>query len=382
MLKRAAVLVLAVCSLVVTTASPASIAAAEPQPATTYQYGDIVQIAPSTLMVVGRALDVAKGQADVGNAILYRDGDTLYVIDTGATTSFQPPLRKAIDRLRPFKKVVLIDSHGHPDHNGNNALVTQAGGAGTRHYMSEQDFSIADDLTGWLQKAFEVIDGYAPGYSDPPAESRDLIKLFDPMEQSTDTRRAIESLPSRSVKVGDLRMQGWELGGGDVVVLPTRGHTPGSLSFYFPKARVLHMADELNSFYPAFPEASADEVRKTFSSALAATKGNDVRVLTDGHTYSVVRGADQVRARLQSYIDGYDALDRVVRRILTTTPGGATVSEIVAGIASAPDLADAPGGADFGSFAGTMVVRKKLDQLGAIGTDDPPMDRRFSLPAQ
>jgi hypothetical protein len=85
---------------------------------------------------------------------------------------------------------------------------------------------------------------------------------------------------------------------------------------------------------------------------------------------------------LQSYIDGYDALDRVVRRILTTTPGGATVSEIVAGIAGAPELADAPGGADFGSFTGTMVVRKKLEQVGATSTEDPPMDRRFGLPTQ
>ncbi len=103
---------------------------------------------------------------------------------------------------------------------------------------------------------------------------------------------------------------------------------------------------------------------------------------SDGHTYSVIRGADQVRARLQSYVDGYDALDRVVKRILTTTPGGATVSEIIAGIASAPGLADAPGGTDFGPFTGTMVVRKKLEQLGATSTDAPPMDRRFSLPAQ
>ncbi len=120
--------------------------------------------------------------------------------------------------------------------------MTQLGGASTRHYMSQQDFSIADELQRWLQNAFEVVDGYAPGFSDPAAEARDLIGLFDPMAQSTDTRRAIESLPSRSVKVSDLRMQGWQLGGGDVIVLPTRGHTPGSLSFYFPQTRLLHMA--------------------------------------------------------------------------------------------------------------------------------------------
>jgi hypothetical protein len=39
--------------------------------------------------VVGRELNQAKGEADIANSILYRSGDTLYVIDTGATASFR-----------------------------------------------------------------------------------------------------------------------------------------------------------------------------------------------------------------------------------------------------------------------------------------------------
>src|SRR5438874_8119232 len=91
-------------------AAPGS-AAREPKP---LKYGTIVRLVPSTLMVVGRVLDVAHGQPDNGNTILYRHGGTLYIIDTGSTLSFRPFLRRAIDRLRPFRKVVLFNSHGHP----------------------------------------------------------------------------------------------------------------------------------------------------------------------------------------------------------------------------------------------------------------------------
>jgi glyoxylase-like metal-dependent hydrolase (beta-lactamase superfamily II) len=311
-----------------------------------------VRVAPSTLLITGRALDVAKGQADVGNAILYRSGDTLYLVDTGATRSFRPFLLRAISRLRPFRSVVLINTHGHPDHIGNNSILTKIHAQSRLAFMSRRDFPLADNLEGWLLRPFRLVSGYVPGYDDPIAQSRGLLGLFRPLETARGMRRAIESLPGQTVRVGGLRMRGWVLGGGDVVVFPTRGHTPGSLAIYFPRTRLLHMADELNGYYPAFPEASPTGVRRAFGLALEAAAGNDVQLLTDGHTFSVIRGAGRVRARLQSFIDGYNAYDRAVRRILRTTPGGATVSEIIDGVARALELAHAPGGADFGPFFG------------------------------
>lgn len=345
------------------------------------KYGDIVPVARKTLMIVGRVLDVARGQADIGNAILYRSGDTLYMIDTGTSPSFRPFLRRAIQRLRPFRNVVLINSHGHPDHIGNNSIVTQIGADRLRYYMSRRDFPIVDHPEkDWLLRALRDISGYVPGFDDPAAQTHQLLSLFLPLNTLRSKRRAIESLPSQTVRIGQLRMRGWVLGGGDVDVLPTRGHTPGSLSFYFPKVRLLHMADELNSFYPAFPEANPTRIRTVFGLALKAAADNNVRLLTDGHTFSVIRGAGRVRGRLQAYIDGYNTFDRVVRHILSSTPGGATVNEIINRIAATPELASKPGGANFGPFTGALVVLKKLAQLGATHTGGPRANQRFSLP--
>src|SRR5204863_10105559 len=99
-----------------------------------------------------------------------------------------------------------------------------------------------------------------------------------------------------------------------------------------------------------------------------------------GHTFSVIRGAARVRARLRAYIDGYNAFDRVVRHILNSTPGGATINEIINRIAAAPELANEPGGAKFGPFTGALVVLKKLAQLRATHTGGPRAGQRFSLP--
>jgi glyoxylase-like metal-dependent hydrolase (beta-lactamase superfamily II) len=352
-------------------------AAREPQP---LKYGTIVRLAPSTLMVVGRALDVAHGQPDSGNTILYRHRGTLYIVDTGSTVSFRPFLRRAIDRLRPFRKVVLFNSHGHPDHTGNNATVAKVSGHGLRYYMSRRDFPIVNHPNAWLLRAIRAVSGYVPGFDDPVAQTRQLLGLFLPLNTLRSRRRAVESLPQHTVRIGRLRMRGWVLGDGDVDVLPTRGHTPGSLSFYFPKIRLLHMADELNSYYPAFPESSPTRIRTVFGLALKAAAGHAVRLLTDGHTYNVIRGAARVRVRLRSYIDGYNAFDRIFRRILTTTSGGATVSEIIERLAKARELENKPGGSNFGPFIGALVVLKKLKQLGATSTGGPLADRRFSLP--
>jgi hypothetical protein len=140
------------------------------------------------------------------------------------------------------------------------------------------------------------------------------------------------------------------------------------------------MADELNSYYPAFPESSPARIRTVFGLALKAAATHNVRLLTDGHTYNVIRGATRARARLHSYIDGYNVFDRVFRRILTTAPGGATVSEIIDRLAKTPELADKPGGSNFGPFTGALVVLKKLKQLGATSTGGARIGQRFSLP--
>ena len=60
--------------------------------------GDVLELDDHTLLVLGQALDVSHDQPDVGNALVHRSHDTLFLIDTGVTTAFRHAVLGAIDR--------------------------------------------------------------------------------------------------------------------------------------------------------------------------------------------------------------------------------------------------------------------------------------------
>ena len=88
-------------------------------------YGDIIEIAQNTLLVEGKIPSTIMKEPDIANSLVYKVGDTVYLLDTGATTFFRERLHKAIEQLKPFKRFILFNSHEHPDHVGNNAIIKE-----------------------------------------------------------------------------------------------------------------------------------------------------------------------------------------------------------------------------------------------------------------
>ena len=115
---------------------------------------------------------------------------------------------------------------------------------------------------------------------------------------------------------------------------------------------------------------------------LAAARRNGARVLTEGHTFSVLRGAGRIRQRMRALRNGYDAYDQAVRRLLAeAAPQGATVAELVDRVPQAPELANAPGGGQSGVLFTALQVVKKLQQLHAVVVSgDTRATARFVLP--
>jgi hypothetical protein len=107
-----------------------------------------------------------------------------------------------------------------------------------------------------------------------------------------------------------------------------------------------------------------------------------VRKLADGHTPAVYSGAGPVRRHVRSFVYGYDAYSRVVKHILRAAgPTGATVSEIIDGIAKSPATRRAPGGPNPGGpLFGALRAITKLRQLHAVSDGGARATRRFHLP--
>jgi len=169
-------------------------------------YGDVLAITPNLQFVTGREIDLANNEIDIANALLYKSGTTLVVIDTGGTAGFVQYLDEAAQKLRPFQKVLLISTHGHADHVGNNAWIDTLGVPAT-HLISAHDLAVMRDQVGYF-------DGFIGEIF-----ARSVVEMFGGLNTETETMKLLEAHPLQSISLGGTSWSGWSFLDGDVLVL-------------------------------------------------------------------------------------------------------------------------------------------------------------------
>ena len=211
--------------------------------------GDIVEIDGRTVLVLGQEVDVDKGQPDAGNALVHRVDDTLFLVDTGVTNEFRAALIRAIERVGPWHKLVLLTTHGHVDHIGNNDLPDEL--ASTKditveHYVPVHDLPQMVDPLHYWKATFDRVVGVTPWPAPPGLVANKVVSLFQPLRPFGRTTRAFEELPLERFAVGAQRLTGWSFAGGAVRVIRTQGHCRGHVAVFFRDAELLHVGDEGN----------------------------------------------------------------------------------------------------------------------------------------
>lgn len=332
-------------------------------------YGDIIEVAPNVELVGGRPLDIQQGEIDVANALLYKSDSTLVVIDTGGTAGFIQYLNAAAKRLMPFDRAVLINTHGHADHVGNNAWIDKLG-VPAEHFISAHDLTLMRDQVGYFTDAFDEVGPYLPDAPPGRVFAQQLIDLFGGLDTETKSLTLFESLPLAPIDIGGTSWDGWSLLDGNVLVLRTSGHTAGHVAVYLPGPKVLHLADETTGFYQTFPDAAAAANLLTLQRAANAVRNGAVTALTDGHSFSIHRG-DEAVAFLTGLINGAIAYDTAVTRVLNEHADGITVADLVSEVAEAPEMSNAPSGANNIPIFKYMQIVNKLRELGITRPTDP-----------
>ena len=158
-----------------------------------------------TVLVTGQELDFEKGQPDVGNALLHRVEDTLFLVDTGVTTAFREALTRAIDQVGPWHKLVLLTTHGHVDHVGNNDLPDEWAadrGITAEHYVPARDLPQMLEPTRYWESTFDRVVGVAPLPAPPALVADSVVSLFQPLRPFGRTTRSYESLPLERFSIG------------------------------------------------------------------------------------------------------------------------------------------------------------------------------------
>lgn len=338
-------------------------------------FGEAVPVGENTLLVIGRPLTLGQ-QADVANVLLHRAGNTLYMIDSGDTEAFREHLRGAVEQLRPFRRVVLINTNGHVDHIANNDLAYDLGAEGVDHFISTYDVDTMRDNARHFAVDFDRVAPYVDLGTSPTQFSSDLMALFGPIKPNQETVRVLESLPLEALEIAGVIFPGWRFGE-DVYVLPSYGRTAGQVVVYLPKVGLLHLSDETNSYYPPWHDSSAFNGISLLLKVQQLLEGSAVRYLSDSRHHQLYDDPQTQRALIDTLVDNHFAFARMVNSALAA-PEGVTLDELVARFEADPALQI---GSDLDVDRNPLFVRmkllKKLLEMGAVPDGPPAPETRF-----
>ena len=100
-------------------------------------FTDIHALAPNLVVIEGRHLTLLWEACDVPSIVVYRGTKTLYVLDTGVGPEQRAALEAQVAKHgEGAEEIVLVNSHGHFDHLGNNDLLQRSAISRKRHLIS------------------------------------------------------------------------------------------------------------------------------------------------------------------------------------------------------------------------------------------------------
>jgi glyoxylase-like metal-dependent hydrolase (beta-lactamase superfamily II) len=332
--------------------------------APTPSLGDVLELDDRTVLVLGQGLDVAHDQPDVANALVHRAGDTLFLVDTGVTTAFRQAVRRAVDRVGPWTRLVVLTTHGHPDHVGNNDLADELGrerGVPVEHHVPARDLPQMLDPAAYWIRSFSRVAGVVALPAPPRLAGDKVVSLFSPMRPFAAVTRTYEERPLERIALGSASMTGWSFADGAVQVLRSQGHCAGHVIVHLRDSGVLHLADEGNGPCGVMHDADQLKIQTVLALVAGAFEQGAVQTLTDGHTFAVRRGAEAA-AYLNGLVDQAMALQEAALSVTKDQPS-VTPREFAAEYARSVAALEVGGANPNPMFTGMMAV----NQLREIG---------------
>jgi len=309
--------------------------------------GDIIEIAERLWLIEGEMPRDNDRYPDAANVIAYRRDDRLYLIDSGVGPVMRASLERLIEKNRPIREFMLLNSHGHIDHIANNDLMAAVPAVSKHHYLSAPGFQLLDapryftrlyhlmnayydTLAGFQAKQFKyraaglARDVLAFGVGKKKALSM-LIPLgtrkFEPVRPSRDTMETFESLARQRIPLGSVAWTGWVMGATDVLVLEDRGHSPDHMLFYIPEHHFLYTGDATFEFFRVWPDADRNATRNSIAKCVQMVERGQVQLFADAHHHKVMQDPQTVGAFLEKLLGDDETFQRVLAGVIGDHPG-------------------------------------------------------------
>ena len=267
--------------------------------------GTVQRIDDRTVLVLGQDLNVAANQPDVANVLLHRVGRTLFMIDTGVTVEFRAAVKNAVDLVGQWDRLVVLITHGHPDHVGNNDLADELAherGIPAEVLVPAADLRQMQNPQAYWKSQLDRVPGLAPLPASPGLAAVKITSLFEPYHPFSDHTHTDEQTPPEAIIIGSRRFVGWTFADGAVAVLRSQGHCAGHVVAYLRDNKLLHIGDEVNGPCPVMADADQHKLTEIHTAALALINNGAITHLTDGHTFTV-RDAATAATRLRQLLD-------------------------------------------------------------------------------
>jgi glyoxylase-like metal-dependent hydrolase (beta-lactamase superfamily II) len=310
-------------------------------------YGDLIQLGSDAIFIEGQEPRTVLLDQDIPSVLVYRSGDDLYVFDTGATAFFRKRLLEAIEKLRPFSRFIILNSHSHVDHTANNGIIGEVEADEKLHFLSKVGIPELD-YEGSIIRSYEEINKYyyftkGPRFpyslaTRPLGLARHInrrapffiikktIQGFAPLEPSSETVRPYEDNELTSLVLGPVSWSGWNISD-QVWALKTNGHSPDSVSFLLPEEKLLFLGDETLMYFNCWLDSSAANVRDALGLAIRLIESGTVETVIGGHQQKPYSGAEAIDL-LRRLLDGHEIVERETLLVVDSAPDGATIAQI------------------------------------------------------
>jgi glyoxylase-like metal-dependent hydrolase (beta-lactamase superfamily II) len=220
------------------------------------------------------------------NAGFVTGDETTLIIDTGANAAAAATIHGYATTARPSNRLLVLDTERHFDHIGGNGYFRTRGIDVYGHASIQRT---EDEFVAEMAE-------FKQGIASPARRLTQDVRIF-----YHGTRLANPNCPI----TGDFSMA---LGGCEVEVLLTPGHTPSNICVYVPSDSALYCGDCLiNGYVPNLDAGSVNDWREWLNS-LDRIAALQPRIVVAGHGpvatgEEVPRMIERVREILQESIE-------------------------------------------------------------------------------
>ncbi len=265
----------------------------------------------------------------ISNSYFLEDGDEVIIFDPSCgkeiARRIEDHIRSRREAKAEWKRSFLIAGHSHLDHAGNFYLSEVLGAPESHIYVHEkgfQDGQVRNQPVPHMEYVIDESKKYYNPYLTYPAPYNLLMYPFAALDalspalaRSVVGRVAAFPWPApvngsvkpeplteenlQLIDLGNFEVRGWKVG--SKVILPTPGHSPCSVSLFWPEQKALFVSDADWIGNPVFASASVRDSISSLEKLKALTEAGKVELLLPAHG-RLTEGSDQALSYLDFHI--------------------------------------------------------------------------------